>query len=101
MMAKLLKNDYTDAKLTIELTEREQIINFLTTDSSNTKLSPTQQAKLDRYDRCDNLLRKGSTRDEIVKIWAETYKLSRRQAYYDIEATEQIFGSVRSKNKDY
>lgn len=70
----------------------------------NYGLTPAQVEAFERWDFIDNLLRQHTphhTTKFIMDMWSEKFGLSDRQFWNDLKKCQEMFGSLRSRDKEY
>lgn len=81
-------------KLQSEFREADKIITYLENPDGEHQITKQLQQKLDRYIAVHALKLRYKTNSFIVGILGETHNRNKRQAMYDIQETEYIFGKV-------
>ncbi len=88
-----------DVEKSLKLRSTDKIIKFLR--SGNMKLTMIEHNMLDRFDVIDNLLREGKSSRYISRLMKLKFGMSATQTSRDIIDTKEIYGAVRTINKDY
>jgi hypothetical protein len=83
----------------LQLNSTEKIIKFL--NSGNMSLTQKEHEMLDRFDVIDNLLRNGKSPAYIQRVMKQKFGITDRQTNRDIIDTKEIYGSIRTINKNY
>ncbi|SDK35137.1 hypothetical protein SAMN05421823_102529 [Catalinimonas alkaloidigena] len=81
-------------------TDVEQVIAYMQQPATLT-LTGKLQEKLERWDCCDNLIRQYGRYSTVVEMLMKKFGCSKATAYRDIQATEQVFGSINRTQKEY
>jgi hypothetical protein len=83
----------------LRLKSTDKIIDFL--QNGNIKLTMTEHTMLERFDVIDNLIRDGKTPAFIARVMKGKFQVSTAQTYRDIADTKEIYGSIRTIDKNY
>ena len=86
-------------------TDKDYIVDFLL-HGGETELSPRQQAKLARLQKCADLIKEYGSRlavvPRMVKLFSfEDPKYNDKAAYADFEDTQEIFGTTPQSSRDF
>lgn len=95
-LTKKIKSDY----LTKELDENEKLVEFLL-NGGQSKLTPSEQARMDRYFFCHDLISQQRSRHEVSRKMMAKYKISKAQAYRDLHHMQYVIGSSISIDENY
>jgi hypothetical protein len=82
-------------------TDNEKIIEFLTQDGDDIKLSKTLQLKIERMDFCHDLIKKYGSRTRIAPLIMSKYHVSKAQAYRIFQDTQDVFGSTHRTSREF
>lgn len=84
-----------------KLTDIDAIILYLQDESGTAKLTKPQQAKLERWDFCDSLIRLYKNRQKVINMMVNKFEIGKATALRDYYSTQQTFGSNFSHNREY
>lgn len=87
-------------KLTTK-TDNEKIIEYLLQDGEGIKLSKSLQVKLDRMDRCHDLIKKYGSRLRVVPILMKTLNVSKAEGYRIFQDTQDVMGSTMRTSREF
>lgn len=82
-------------------TDNEKIIEFLTHDGDEIKLSKKLQEKLARMDKCHDLIKRYGSRTRVAPILMRDYDISKAQAYRIFQDTQDVFGSTQRTSREF
>lgn len=81
--------------------DNEKIIEYLLQDGEGIKLSKALQEKLDRMDRCHDLIKRYGSRLRVVPILMKTIQVSKAEAYRIFQDTQDVYGSTMRTSREF
>lgn len=87
-------------KLTTK-TDNEKIIEYLLQDGDGLKLSKALQDKLDKMDRCHDLIKRYGSRLRVVPVLMKTLNVSKAEGYRIFQDTQDVMGSTMRTSREF
>jgi hypothetical protein len=80
--------------------EEDVLLTYLVSDKP-VKLTSKQEERLKRYETCVDLIKQYGSRNKVVPVLMKRYQITRRQAYRDFAATQNLFGATYNHEREF
>lgn len=81
--------------------DNDLIIEYLTQDGDETRLSKALQLKLERMDSCRDLIKTYGSRTRVAPVLQKQFGISKAQAYRIIEDTQVVYGTTQKTSREF